>query len=151
MPDLNHQAVHEFWKEYQDPSIYRVIALMESAEDWTLDGNKELETALQKLGDTLDNLGKVELAQEKAIIELVAHIKTGRGLRILMALDMAYPGAASKILQYAEENTQSPNDMPGFLLQRNLSFERLRLLGRVFASARIQLVVQTLEAENEYS
>ena len=85
---------------------------------------------------------------EEAIIELVTHIKTGRGLRILMGLDNAYPGAAAKILMYAEENTRSNEDHPGVFLRRNIVFERLRLLSRVFSRERLKLVIGSLEGDD---
>ena len=145
MPDLSHQAVHQFWYEYQDPSIYRVITFMEGVEDWTVDDGTELDASLQQLGDILDNLGGVELSAEQEFIQLCASIKTGRCLRILMALDMAYPGAAAKVIMHAEDNTQSDSDVCGLFLRRNIVFERLRLLSRVFAEDRIQLVIKALE------
>jgi len=145
MPDLSHEAVHQFWKNYQDPSIYRVISFMEGVEDWTHDGEPEFEKALQALGKTLDNIENIELQQEPLIVELVTHIKTGRGLRLLMCLDNAYPGAAAKVLMYAEEHTKSEGDNPGIFLRRNIVFERLRLLGRVFAPDRLKLVLKALE------
>ena len=145
MPDFNHKAVHEFWNEYQDPTIYKVISFMEGVEDWTLDGYPELEAALEKLGNTLDDVGNIDLQQEDNLIKLVAHIKTGRGLRVLMALDMAYPGAAAKVLMHAEEQTKSDADTPGIFLRRNIVFERLRLLGRVFAPDRFKLILKALE------
>ncbi|MBS0352108.1 MAG: type IVB secretion system protein IcmW [Proteobacteria bacterium] len=145
MPDLSHEAVHQFWKNYQDPAIYRVISFMEGVEDWTYDSDSELEAALQKLGKALDNIENVELQQEATVVQLVTHIKTGRGLRILMCLDNAYPGAAAKVLMYAEENTKSEQDNPGIFLRRNIVFERLRLLGRVFAPDRLKLVLKALE------
>ena len=55
MPDLSHEAVHQFWRSYQDPTIYRVICFMEGVEDWTHDNDPELEKAIQALGKTLDN------------------------------------------------------------------------------------------------
>ena len=145
MPDLSHEAVHQFWRNYQDPTIYRVISFMEGVEDWTYDDNPELEKALQALGQALDNTENVELQQEKPIVELVTHLKTGRGLRLLMGLDNANPGAAAKVLMYAEENTKSDQDNPGIFLRRNIVFERLRLLGRVFAPDRLKLVLKALE------
>lgn len=145
MPDLSHEAVHQFWRNYQDPSIYRVISFMEGVEDWTYDDNPELEKALKTLGKTLDDIENVELQQEELIVELVTHIKTGRGLRLLMCLDNAYPGAAAKVLMYAEEHTKSEQDNPGIFLRRNIVFERLRLLGRVFAPDRLKLVLKALE------
>lgn len=145
MPDLSHKAVHDFWSEYQDPTIYKVITFMEGVEDWTLDGNPELEESLKKLGQTLDDIGNIDLQQEDNLIQLVAHIKTGRGLRVLMALDMAYPGAAAKVLMRAEEKTKSDADTPGIFLRRNIVFERLRLLGRVFGPDRFKLILKALE------
>ena len=61
MPDLSSRASHEFWKNYQDDMIYRVISFMESMEDWTLDSDPELEKAIQKLGQVLDNIGEIEI------------------------------------------------------------------------------------------
>lgn len=145
MPDFSHDAVHQFWHEYQDPIIYRVISFMEGVEDWTADGNPDLEAALVKLGETLEDIGNIDLALEDDIIKLATSIKTGRGLRLLMCLDTAYPGAAAKVLMHAEEITQSDEDTAGIFLRRNIVFERLRLLGRVFASDRFKLVLKALE------
>lgn len=145
MPDLSHSAVHQFWRDYQDPMIHRVIIFMESVEDWTLDGDSALETAIKTLGDTLEDIGSIELQQENLMIEMLAHIKTGRGLRFLMCLDMAYPGAAAKVLMRAEETTKSDADNAGLFLRRNVVFERLRLLGRVFGEDRMKLAIKALE------
>lgn len=145
MPNLSHQAVHQFWKEYQDPIIYRVISFMEGVEDWTLDGDPDLERAIDKLGMTLEDIGNIDLKQEENMVELCCHVKTGRGLRLLMCLDTAYPGAAAKVLMHAEDNTRSDNDIAGVFLRRNIVFERLRLLGRVFAEDRLKLVMTALE------
>jgi intracellular multiplication protein IcmW len=145
MPDLSPKAVHEFWREYQDPTIYKVISFMEGVEDWTADNDPQLEVALKKLGDTLEDIGNIDLQQEDDIIKLVAHIKTGRGLRLLMGMDTAYPGAAAKVLMRAEETTKSDTDTAGIFLRRNIVFERLRLLSRVFAPDRFKVVLQALE------
>lgn len=145
MPDLSHKAVHQFWHDYKDPIIYRVIAFMEGVEDWTIDGDPKLEAALKDLSKVLDDIGNIDLQQEDHMIELVTYLKTGRGLRLLMCLDTAYPGAAAKILMHAEETTKSDTDMAGIFLRRNIVFERLRLLGRVFAPDRFKLVLKTLE------
>ena len=110
-----------------------------------LDGDAELEKAMQTLGDTLEDIGNIDLAQEINMIDVLAYIKTGRGLRLLMCLDMAYPGAASKVLMKAEEITKSQKDNAGYFLRRNVVFERLRLLGRVFSTERLSLLQKSLE------
>jgi intracellular multiplication protein IcmW len=150
MPDLSHTASGEYWNEYTDPMIYRVIIFMESVEDWTLDGDPELEKALSELGQVLDNIESVDMSQvghEMQFIRLAGNIKTGRGLRLLQAIDVAHPGSASKVLVYAEETTSSPFDPAGFFLKRNIAFERLRLLSRAFSEYRLRLVERALEGD----
>ena len=150
MPDLSHGAVHQFWKDYQDPLIYRVICFMEGVEDWTVDDHPELEQAIGKLGDALEDIGNIDLQQEDAIIKLAASIKTGRGLRVLMCMDTAYPGAAARVLMHAEEVSEGEDDVAGIFLRRNIVFERLRLLGRVFGADRFKLLQKSLE-EGSYA
>lgn len=150
MPDLSTDGVNLFWKQYEDPMIYRVVSFMESVEKWTLDGDTALETEIEELGKQLDDIGKInldELGQQDLFIRLADHIKTGRALRLLQSLDTAHPGSASKLLMYAEENSQSPDDAAGLFLRRNIVFERLRLLSRVFAPARFTLILKALEGE----
>ncbi len=148
MPNLDLMSSHEFWKNYDDPMIYRVIAFMETVEDFTLDGNPALEQSIKKLGETLDELKSFELGKEDDFVTLCAHIKTSRILRLLQAIDTIDPGSASKLLMYAEENNSPDNLMAGLFLRRNIVFERLRLLARVFAPDRFNLVLKLLEHDN---
>lgn len=151
MPNLSHEASAQYWSDYRDPSIYRVITFMESVEDWTLDGHPKLEQAIDALGRALDDLSGIDLNklnEAKRFVELAANIKTGRGLRLLQALDVAQPGSASKVLMYAEENSFGENNPSGFFLKRNIVFERLRLLSRAFSEDRLKLVSQALEGED---
>ena len=148
MPDLSHKASTEYWYQYNDPLIYRVIIFMESVEEWTLDGDVQLETVLTQLGKELDNVASLDLAKlghEDLFIRLVGNIKSGRGLRLLQAIDIAQPGSASKILMHAETTTVSSRDPAGFFLKRNIVFERLRLLTRTFSKYRLKLVESALE------
>lgn len=150
MPDLSLEASANYWHEFMDPMIYRVVVFLESVEDWTLDGNPELEQAIAALGDAFDALESVDLNtlnhQEK-IIRLVANVKSGRGLRILQAMDVAQPGSASKILVYAETNNAFHDDPSSIFLKRNIAFERLRLLSRIFSETRLKLVARALEGD----
>lgn len=145
MPLLDMNACHEFWRSYNDNDIYRAIAFMEGVEDWTLDGNPDVETAIAELGKTLDSIGEVDLGKEQSFVEIVAHIKTGRGLRLLMALDSAYPGAAAKVLMHAEDSKNESDTLCKMFLHRNMIFERLRLLSRIFSEDRFKLVSKALE------
>lgn len=147
MPDLSNKASHRYWFEYPDPMIYKVVTFMEGVEDWALDGAKPLEEAMVKLGQALDDVGNINLKKEEDFIQLAAHIRAARALRLLQCLDTANPGAASKLLSYAEDNSKSNEDDAGLFLRRNIIFERLRLLGRVFSKERLSLVLKALEDE----
>ena len=150
MPDLSHEAAAQYWNDYVDPMIYRVVTFMESVEDWTLDGNPQLEEAINQLGKELDDLSTIDmglLGHEENFIQLVGNIKTGRGLRLLQAIDLAHPGSASKILIRAEETSTGSHDPAGFFLKRNIVFERLRLLARVFSEYRLKLILRALEGD----
>lgn len=147
MPKLDLTSSHEFWKNYEDPMIYRVIAFMETVEDFTLDGTPALEQSIDKLGEALDQLTTFELSKEDQFIILCSHIKTSRILRLLQAIDTIDPGSASKLLMYAEENNTPDNIMTGLFLRRNIVFERLRLLARVFSQERFDMILKVLEQE----
>jgi intracellular multiplication protein IcmW len=150
MPDLSNEAVHRFWRQYEDPMIYRVITFMEGVETWAVDGDSEVEDALSTLGSELDDIGMLdisELDQEDALIRIASRVGMGRALRLLHAIDSVHPGAASKLLIHAEESTESSEDTPGLFLRRNIVFERLRLLARVFSAERFSLILKALEGE----
>lgn len=150
MPDLSISAVHKFWSNYEDRMIYRVVSFMEGVENWTLDGNPELEQAIDILGKELDEISKIdltELGEERLFIKIANSIKTARALRLLQAIDTVHPGSASRLLIYAEENSEGPEDPAALFLRRNIVFERLRLLTRVFSHDRFTLVLKALEGE----
>ena len=152
MPDLSHESSAQYWSEYPDPSIYRVITFMESVEEWTSDGSPALEESIDALGRELDDIGSInlnQLAESDNFIRLIAQIKTGRGLRLLQALDITHPGSASTILVHAEKSTTTNNDPAGFFLKRNVVFERLRLLSRTFADQRLKLISRALEGDDQ--
>ena len=150
MANFDRKAVYDFWKSFQDPTIFKVINLMESVEDWALDGQPEVEEALAKLAEAMKDLGKVELSEEDLFMKIVSHLKTGRGLSVLMNLDMAYPGAAAKVLSHAEGvRYKDGQEHTDYFLRRNLIFERLRLIGRVFSAERFKLVTDAFEGSDE--
>lgn len=145
MPDLSLEGAHSFWHSYPDPIIYRVVTFMEGVEDWTLDGDPMVEMALSQLGKALDDIGGIDLQREDDFIKLAAYIKASRNLFLLQSLDTAHPGAASKLLMHAENTSLSSDDIPGLFLRRNIVFERLRLLTRVFGPERFKLILGALE------
>jgi len=146
MPDLSYKACQKFWDNYSDKDVYSVTSFMECSEDWTIDteNNEELEASIDELGKALDKIGKVELKSPISLIEIIAYLKITRLLRVLQAIDSANPGAASKILLKAEELAKT-NKSAEVFLHRNVIFERLRLLTRIFDNKRILLIQSAIE------
>lgn len=150
MVDLTQKGSLEYWKDYPDPMIFRVIAFMESMEHWVYDGNPELEKALTELGNSLDDVIKFELKKQEEYVKVTNHIHMSRVLRLMQGIDIISPGSASRLLMYAEENTRSDNDTTGLFLRRNIVFERLRLLARVFSADRLTLIQRALEKDEDH-
>lgn len=148
MPDFSFEGSHQFWREYNDPAVYRAICFMETIEDWTLDGYTEVEEALTTLGKVMENISNIDLQAHEKFINLIAYIKTSRTLHILQTLDSAYPGAASKLLMYAEEQSHQ-NDAAALFLRRNVVFERLRILSKLFSADNLALVQTAIENEQQ--
>ena len=72
MPDVSNKGSHKFWREYPDPVVYQVISLMESVENWTHDGNLEVEKIIAEFGIILDDIGNVDLREEEKLIQFLS-------------------------------------------------------------------------------
>lgn len=152
MPDLSVEGVHSFWYDYDKRTLYRIVTSMEGIESWITDDDPRVDAALKQLGDNLENLPDFELQDEAVLIKILATIHAGRALRLMQYLDVKKPGTASKLLVYAEDQTKdkdNKNKYADLFLKRNLAFERLQLLGRVFAPERINLILKALETSDE--
>ena len=144
MPDLSVKGVEQFWRERSNSDIYKAIAAMESVENWSDVNNNALDKALGALGSVLDKIGYVDLKDENQFIQIANNLKLSHMLRLLQALDVAHPGAVAKIFLFAKEHSAAAEDECGLFLRRNLVFERLRALARVFAADRLSAIVQVI-------
>lgn len=152
MSDLSSEVVSQFWYDFADPMIYRVVTFMDTVENWTHDGKPDFEDFISKLSEELSDFEKVDLSKlerQNLFIKIANHLHFSRALRFLHIIDGVHPGAASRLLAHAEENTSAYDDDEGLFLRRNMVFERLRLLGRVFAKERLELVARALEGEEQ--
>jgi intracellular multiplication protein IcmW len=154
MPDLHLDAVNAFWDSYDRRTLYRVIIALERVEHWVLDGDPAVETALIRLGEAMDQTSSFELTEDTKFIRVLANTRASRALRLLQALDIVKPGSASQLLMHAEEASaagegKTPDPQAQLFLRRNLVFERLQLLSRVFAPQRVSLILKVLEQQTE--
>ena len=150
MSELSIDVVQKFWHSFPDKMIYRVVSFIDGVEKWTFDENPEFEEIIETIGLELEDLGKVDmtkLGHELHFIQIANHMHFSRALRFLHVIDAAHPGAASRLLAHAEEITDSSEDDAGLFLRRNIVFERLRLLGRVFSEERLKLILSALDTE----
>lgn len=150
MTDLSVEGVHSFWRDYDKRVLYRIITSMESIEHWILDGDEGVEEGLNRLGRAIGKLRRFEMGEEENLVTIVANLRSSRALRILQSLDAIQAGSASKLLLFAEDYSKKDEGKEAKLfLARNLVFERLQLLSRVFAPERISLVLKALEGSDE--
>jgi hypothetical protein len=144
MADISLSAAHAFWSEFQDPTVYRAIVLLETVEQRYYDGDEVYEAAMQQLGDALGQMRPGDdLKNRDVMLDVLAYTKTSRYLRILQALDEATPGAASRVIGAAEKSKLDHRGAQLFL-KRNIIFERYRLMPRVLAAERLDLIVSAL-------
>lgn len=152
MPDLSDKGVHQFWSQYPDPVIYRVVAFMEAVEIYLDRTSPEFAEAIAKLGKELEDISAVnfnEFGEQDLQIAIGVQLKTGTTLRLMQVMDSIHPGCASKLLMYAEENSFNQDDNNGLFLRRNIVFERLRLMSRVFSPSRFEIVKKALEGNRD--
>ena len=144
MADISLSGAHDYWKNFQDDTVYRVIVLLESVERNYYDGNEAYEKAMSGLEDALSMMRNGDdLKDRQAMLDVLAYTKTSRYLRILQVLDEVTPGAASRVIAEAEKSGRD-NQSAQLFLQRNIIFERFRLLPRVLASDRLEMIVSAL-------
>lgn len=144
MADISLSGAHDYWKNFQDDTVYRVIVLLESVERNYYDGNEAYEKAMSGLEDALSTMRNGDdLTDRQAMLDVLAYTKTSRYLRILQALDEVTPGAASRVIAEAEKSGRD-NQTAQLFLQRNIIFERFRLLPRVLAPDRLEMIVSAL-------
>ncbi len=146
MVDLSIGASRAYWQGFGDGQVFKVVALLESVETSLLEGDEAFEAAMEKLGETLAEVSGDAVNKPQAFVDVIAHLKTSRYLRLLQATDEVKPGTASSIIAYAERNMQQ-NAAAKLFINRNVIFERFRLLSRVLAADRLKLLGEALEED----
>lgn len=138
--DLSLEACHAFWAGFDDNNIISIIRLMEQSEHWTLDHNPMVAESLLELGHALKDVkdGNGIDAFDK-ILSLCVYLRMSQKLRFMQTLDQLDPGTAAKLIQYAEKKQFQSADASLFL-KRNVVFERMRIISRMLAPGRIDML-----------
>lgn len=139
MVDLSLKAAHDFWGEYQDPTAYLAIIKLEARESWGMDTDKKIADQISSLENVLDKVNEVLEPCYDSVVRISAHIRTSRYLLLMQELDRIEPGTSARIINYAEDKAMDSN-IYSLFLRRHLAFERYRILARVFASERVDII-----------
>lgn len=146
MPDLSHETVHAFWHEYDPYILYKVVCSFEESETW-IQYDERTQTLVSDLGDVLDKVANFDFLRQETLIELLTSIKFSQALRVMQFMETKSPGIIAKLLMWADgkkRDNQSDQRIDAFL-RRNLIFERLQLLARVFSKERLDLLSKSIE------
>lgn len=143
--DLSIEGCHKFWSKYQDANVYKAICLMEHVESWALDNNQDVNEAFIALGENIKNNTPQKISNMQDIVTLCAYIRISRKLRFMQLIDQVDPGAASRVIKYAEQNQFSSNHAR-FFLSRNIVFERMRIVSRMMSRDRIKMLRKLVES-----
>ncbi len=149
MPDLSLEGTHRFWCDYDRKILYRIVTSMESVESWSVDSLKGVDELVTYLGRLLDECDDVSRVDNKTAVKMLSNIHASRAFRIMQHLDLLKPGTAAQFLAWAEEQgkgSASPYPYTEVFLRRNVAFERLQLLARIFGPERINLIMKALES-----
>lgn len=145
MSTLSHDSSKEFWKDFMGGSIYDIIDFIEQTEDWVVSNDPTVNEALDKLSQYFTQADSKSALPHTDLIHVCAYVYLSQKLRIMQSLDNIQPGLATQLIQTAEK--APTKDSSAFVfLQRNLIFERMRILSRILHSDRIQLVKKLYES-----
>ncbi len=120
-------------------AIYPIIEFIEGTEHWGLAHNEAVSQDLDRLGEFLESATSLNAVNEEDFIKLCAPLFLSQKLRIMQITDALSPGYATKMIKKAEEKSLEDNNCAIFL-KRNILFERIRIISRIFTPERIQMV-----------
>ena len=145
MADLSHKSSIEFWQSFMNGAVYPIIEFIEGTEHFAEENNANLAEDIQRVGQFLESATSLADDSEEHLVKICAPLYLSQKLRIMQLTDALSPGYATKMIKKAEEKALEDKSCEIFL-KRNLLFERLRIVSRIFTEERIQLVQGLYEA-----
>ena len=144
MPCLDHENSLQFWQHFMGGAVYDIIDFLEKNESWTISSNSDVEVALSKLGNQLEIATSNVDFDETTLVHVCSLVSMSQKLRIMQCLDSIKPGMATRVISTAEFLADK-DTLAKIFLERNMKFERIRILQRVFSPKRIQQVQKLYE------
>lgn len=144
MASLDHESARSFWQDFMGGSVYPIISFIEESEDWVQVNTPEMQESLDKLGQYLDHPPTGVLLNHLDLVKSCALLYMSQKLRIMQIVDGITPGCATKMISEAEKHA-STEPLARIFLDRNIRFERMRILSRVLDSKRIKIVQEIYE------
>ena len=138
------RSCHQYWFEYNDPNLYKALVTLESVEKWTVESKEEIKVAVSKLEKAMTSLkDKKSFTNYPLFVAATNPLKSSQIMRILQELNICHPDTAHKVIAHAEGDTSVVENH--IFVERNIAFERLRLMGRIFSEQRVQKVLELME------
>lgn len=151
--NLRKSVVQRFW-ETKNKKFSELCKIVEDQEFWCVDDDKDVEKALSKLADVLEN-GDVSantiLENANSLFLVLAYIKFSKTLRLLTWFDERYKENVSQMLvNMAIENKDE--SYYRLLLERLLLVKDFSLLNQIYSSDRfnrVNNILNNLKQENK--
>ena len=137
MPNLDHESSLQFWQHFMGGAVYDTIEFLEKNESWTLADHESIQEQLATLGQELDKGSNTMDFDLTSLIRICSLLHMSQKLRIMQCVDAIKPGTATRMIS-ASESASSSDELAKIFLQRNMIFERTRILQRILSPDRLQ-------------
>ena len=153
MPKLDQTAIADYWEE-KGENMNLTLAHLEASEAWPTADNEDVNTAIKKLGNTLEALPDGELANLAATQELVdacrtslAYMKASPRLRLLswMAEERGDGAALAANILSPNGGDQQAIEAGRVVRDSLRHLARLDLMYKVFAVERLALIQDAIK------
>ena len=139
--EIKQRVIHH-WQSFKNPIINDVLINMEKLEHVYTPLSSEGEKKVQTLLDALA-ASKPDKINELELIKTLNQLPAAFMLYIIHKLQALNTDVVMRIISYAQKNKNSNPDVAKFF-QRNMVFEKSQLLGRIFATNRMEAVLDVL-------
>lgn len=141
------------WME-EDIRTSSILQTMEAVEDWVVQGTPDVEKAMQRLANAINQHGNSRIIGKISadLLFVLAYAKTGRAMHMLSYLDNKFQGSGLRIVQAAASMAKldEMESAEGRLMVERLEIlRRIRHLSAIFSQSRLRFVIKALQEVND--